>query len=101
MDVRTNGAVALGATTFVATAAVLGVAGVLAFGAREEVAPVAVQHETGKPGCVMLCEDPVPAPPAGNVHGCSMFCDDPELPPADPRGCQLLCGLDDSKETWQ
>ncbi|WP_146100820.1 hypothetical protein [Nocardia nova] len=95
---ETTGAVTVGATTLAVTAAALGVAGFLAFGPRHEVAPTAVEHTTGKPGCVMLCDEPSPAAPDS---GCTMFCHEPGLPPADVQGCQLLCGLDNSKEPWQ
>ncbi|PSR59461.1 MULTISPECIES: hypothetical protein [Nocardia] len=87
----------MGATALAVTAVALGVAGVLAFGPRHEVA--AVEHATAKPGCVMFCDEHIPAAP--DSHGCTMFCHEPGLPPADVQGCQLLCGLDDSKEPWQ
>lgn len=95
MDTRLNGAVAVGVTALGATAAVFGVAGLLAFGPRHEVAPVAVQHSTTEPACVMFCDHPSPSTMAG---GCTLFCSEPGLPPADKHGCQLFCDLNAPKE---
>ncbi|MBF6144201.1 hypothetical protein [Nocardia nova] len=96
MEIGTNGAVTVGVMALGATAAALGVAGLLAFGPRHDVAPAAVEHSTGKPGCVMLCDEP--APSASGSSGCTLFCSEPELPPVNDRGCQLFCELEDSPE---
>ncbi len=96
MDTRINGAATVGITALGATAAVLGVAGFLAFGPRHEVAPAAVQHSTNPAGCVMFCDEP--APPPADGHGCSLFCNDPALPPATDNGCRLFCELETLKE---
>lgn len=90
-----NGAVAVGMTAVGVTAAALGVAGLLAFGPRHEVRPTAVEHTTGKPGCVMLCDEPKPIAPDGS--GCTLFCSEPSLPPANAQGCQLFCEFETSE----
>jgi hypothetical protein len=95
MDTRLNGAVAVGVTALGATAAAFGVAGLLAFGPRHEVAPVSEQHSTTGTACVMFCDHPAPPTPAG---GCVLFCSEPVLPPADEHGCQLFCDLNTPKE---
>ncbi|OXR40193.1 hypothetical protein B7C42_07707 [Nocardia cerradoensis] len=95
METSLNGAVAVGATALGATAVAFGVAGLLAFGPRHDVAPAAVEHTTGKPGCVMFCDEPAPAAP--DSHGCTLFCSEPSLPPANQQGCQLFCELETSK----
>ncbi|PPJ07736.1 hypothetical protein C5E44_29380 [Nocardia nova] len=95
MNTRLNGAVAVGVTALGATAAVFGVAGLLAFGPRHEVAPVSEQHSTTEPACVVLCDHPAAPTPAG---GCVLFCSEPGLPLADEHGCQLFCDLNAPKE---
>lgn len=95
MYTRLNGAVAVGVTALGATAAVLGVAGLLAFGPRHEVASVSVRHGTTEPACVMFCDHRAPSTPAG---GCVLFCSEPGLPPVDGHGCQLFCDLNAPKE---
>ncbi len=96
MEIGTNGAVTVGVMTLGATAAALGMAGLLAFGPRHDVTPTAVEHSTGKPGCVMLCEEPTPS--ASDSSRCTLFCSEPESPPADDHGCRLFCELETSKE---
>lgn len=38
--------------------------------------------------CSMFCEDTPPS-----AEGCAMFCAEPPVPPADARGCRLMCDL--------
>jgi hypothetical protein len=38
--------------------------------------------------CSMFCEDKPPT-----ADKCTMFCAEPPVPPADARGCRLMCDL--------